>query len=77
LLQAYWDGYLAPRRAAFTHSLDAMRQAGRLDSDADPEVLQDILAGALIYRFLVRPGPHTEADRRAYGRQLLAAIGLT
>lgn len=76
LLQAYWDGYLAPRRAAFTQSLEAMRQAGRLDSDADPEVLQDILAGALIYRFLVRPGPHTEADRRAYGRQLLAAIGL-
>lgn len=76
LVQAYWNGYLAPRREAFDRALEAMKAAGRLRPDADPEIIQDMLAGALIYRFLVHPGPHDEAVRRDYGRRLLQAIGL-
>jgi AcrR family transcriptional regulator len=75
LLRAYWDGMLAPRREAFARSIAAMQAAGRLPRDADPDVLQDMISGALVYRLLLSPPQGVEAWR-AYCRQLLQALGI-
>ncbi|ATQ42735.1 TetR/AcrR family transcriptional regulator [Caulobacter mirabilis] len=76
LLEAYWSGYLAPRRAAFIRSLEAMKTAGRLAADVDPEVFLDMVSGALLYRLLVRPDPFPPEARRAYCLALLRTAGL-
>lgn len=77
LMRAYWDAHLAPRRKAFSKSLARMREEGRVPAHTDPDVLQDILAGALLYRFLVQPGKSTAQDRRAYSLKLLRQLGFT
>lgn len=76
LVRAYWDGMLAPRRQAFARAIVGMQAAGRLPADADPEVLQDVLAGALAYRLLLSPAQDVEGWR-AYCRQLLRTLGIS
>jgi len=76
LVRAYWDGTLAPRRQAFARAIVAMQAADRLPADADPEVLQDVLAGALAYRLLLSPAQDVEGWR-AYCRQLLRTLGIS
>ena len=75
LIRAYWDGYLAPRRAAFARAIAEMQAERRLPPGADPDVLQDMISGALVYRLLLSP-PATAAAWRDYCRKLLAALGL-
>lgn len=76
LLRAYWDGYLAPRRAAFARAIAAMQADGRLAADVDPEVVQDMISGALVYRLLFSSEPRSVEDWRAYCRALLRTLGL-
>lgn len=75
LVRAYWDGMLAPRRTAFGQAVAAMQAAGRLDPAVDPEVFQDMLSGALLYRLLLDP-PGSADAWRAYCRRLLAGLGV-
>jgi AcrR family transcriptional regulator len=75
LLRAYWDGYLAPRRAAFARAIAAMQAEERLAPGADADVLQDMISGALVYRLLLSP-PTTADAWRDYCRKLLGALGL-
>lgn len=75
LMETYWKTHLAPRREAFNRSLAAMRDNGALPVHSDPEIVQDMLTGALLYRFLVQPGKHTIEERRDYCRRLLKQIG--
>jgi AcrR family transcriptional regulator len=75
LIRAYWDGYLAPRRAAFARAIAEMQAQGRLPPGADPDVLQDMISGGLVYRLLL--SPPTSADAwRDYCRRLLGNLGL-
>ena len=74
LVRAYWDGYLAPRRAAFARAVEAMQSQGRLPAHADPQVLQDMISGALVYRLLLSP-PASAEDWRTYCRELLLTLG--
>lgn len=76
LLRAYWDGYLAPRRTAFARAIVAMQADGRLAADVDPDVLQDMISGALVYRLLLSPEQRSAEDWRAYCRALLRTLGL-
>jgi AcrR family transcriptional regulator len=75
LVRAYWDGYLAPRRAAFARAIAEMQAQGRLPPGADPDILQDMISGALVYRLLLSPPASAEAWRD-YCRRLLGALGL-
>ncbi|WP_439815533.1 TetR/AcrR family transcriptional regulator [Zavarzinia sp. CC-PAN008] len=80
LIAAYWQAHLAPRRAAFGKALEGMIAQGQLRGPAggpppDPDLIQDQLNGALLYRFLLQPGAHPLEERRAYCRRLLAALG--
>ncbi len=77
LVRAYWDGYLVPRRAAFSRAIVAMQADGCLAADVDPEVLQDMISGALVYRLLLSSEPRSVDDWRAYCRALLRTLGLT
>jgi AcrR family transcriptional regulator len=75
LMESYWTTHLQPRRDAFNRSLAKMRDNGSLPAHSDPEIVQDMLTGALLYRFLVQPGRHTIEERRDYCRRLLKQIG--
>ena len=52
------------------------RASGLLPKDADPEILQDMIGGALMYHLLVRPGHRNSQEMRAYVRKVLQEIGL-
>jgi AcrR family transcriptional regulator len=75
LMEAYWKAHLLPRRVAFNRSLEQMRDNGNLPAHTDPEIVQDMLVGALLYRFLVQPGKHSIEERLDYSRRLLRQIG--
>jgi hypothetical protein len=74
LMETYWKTHLLPRRLAFNQSLAHMRDAGALPPHSDPEIVQDMIVGALLYRFLVQPGKHNAEERLAYCRRLLQQI---
>jgi hypothetical protein len=46
--------------------LERAAQKGLLQSDSDPAVVMDLVAGAIVYRLLVHPGQPTPAEMRAY-----------
>ena len=75
LMETYWKTHLAPRRRQFNLSLERMREQGSLPADADPDIVQDMLVGALLYRFLVQPGHASETERRRYCERLLTHLG--
>ena len=76
LIGAYVEGYLAPRRAAFAQAVERMKAEGRLPSHTDPEVVQDMLSGAILVRLLTSGGPLSQAAWAAYCRRLVQSIGL-
>lgn len=76
LMQVYWEVYAAPRRAAFTAIVERARREGVLPEDTDPEVFQDLLGGAVLYRLLLMPGENTEEELRAYFIRVLRQLGL-
>jgi len=73
---AYWSSIVAPRRAIFAGIIRAARERGELPSGADPELLQDQLAGALAYRALVHPERATPHEAQRYVQSLLVSLGL-
>ncbi len=73
LLERYWADVLDPRWAAF----GALLQQSSRGTAADGELLSDIVAGALAWRVLVRPGPTSEADIRDFLIDVLGVLGLT
>lgn len=76
LKQAYWETIVEPRRRTFTRMILAARRRGELGDGPDPEVIQDLLAGALSHRALQHPEPLDEPGARRYVERLLDALGL-
>jgi AcrR family transcriptional regulator len=77
LMAVYREGYLMPRRNAFVRALERMRQAGLVTKAADPELLADMLIGALIQRIVITPPPRqTPEAMRAYMVRLLWQVGI-
>lgn len=70
LMRKYWNDTLGRRWAAFAAVLRARR------SDVDADVLADVLAGALLWRVVVRPGRRTEQDVRRYLIEVLRLLGV-
>nr|WP_090281681.1 TetR/AcrR family transcriptional regulator [Mycolicibacterium komanii] len=75
LMQTYWDRYIRPRRDLAVAMLERARRDGSVDSDADLEVLVDMLAGAVTYR-LLQPNPPTERQMRRYLEAAYRQVGL-
>jgi hypothetical protein len=76
LMSAYWENYLLPRRNIAAAALEKVRAEGLLPSDKDPEILLDLIAGAVMYHLLVRQGDRSKTKLREYIAKVFHALGL-
>ena len=77
LMQTYWSNYLAPRRKLIANLLEQARSQGLIRHDANPELLMDLISGAIIHHTLLRPGSHSREEMRTYLMSVLQELGLT
>jgi AcrR family transcriptional regulator len=75
IMAAYWTHYVEPRRAALRPLIERALAEGALPAHTDPDVLMDMMAGAVLYR-LARPGPLDAATMRRYLEDVYAQAGL-
>ena len=70
ILREFVERWVSPRRKATIADLERGKNAGELRAEADPEVLNDAIFGAIYYRALLRLGPLT----RRFGEQLVEEV---
>lgn len=75
LMQTYWDHYIQPRRRIVVAMLERAKADGAVDPAADPDVLVDMLAGAVTYRVL-QPNPPNARQMKQYLESLYRQVGL-
>lgn len=76
LMSIYWDAYLAPRRKAAARVLDDARRSGLIPHGSDPEILLDLITGAVMHHLLLRRGEGSKAALRAYLIRVFQQLGL-
>lgn len=66
LHRRYWQRRVKPRRERAINSLTAAAADGKVTSDADADLLVDMLAGLLLYRYFLTPQElrSTETDEQ-------------
>jgi AcrR family transcriptional regulator len=77
LMAIYWNNYMVPRREIVRGLIERARDEGLIREDADPELLMDLISGAIIHHSLVRPGRRSGAEMREYLLAVLRELGLT
>jgi AcrR family transcriptional regulator len=70
ILQQFYERWVGPRRSATIADLQRAQKAGELRSEAESELLNDAIFGAIYYRFLLRSGPLT----RRFGEELVEQV---
>ena len=70
ILRQFLERWVSPRRTATIADLQRGKNTGELRSEAEPEVLNDAIFGALYYRLLLRSGPLT----RRFGEDLVEQV---
>ncbi|APX32204.1 hypothetical protein BH708_05110 [Brachybacterium sp. P6-10-X1] len=75
ITQTYLAEMFTPRRDAFSAKIREAQADGQIDRSLDPEIMQDLLAGALIHKMLLWGDHATNADPRAYVEAVLESIG--
>src|SRR5580698_4597009 len=70
VLQEFFGRWVSPRRAATIADLQRGKDAGELRSEAEPELLNDAIFGAIYYRLLLRSAPLT----RRFGDELVEQV---
>ncbi|SON59703.1 putative HTH-type transcriptional regulator [Mycobacterium simulans] len=75
LMATYWKHYVLPRRHLVARLLERARNAGTVAADADPDVLIDMMAGAVMYRVL-QPDPPDVPEMVAYLKAIYRQVGL-
>lgn len=75
LMQTYWEHYIRPRRALAIAMLERAQADGAVASDANLEVLVDMLAGAVTYRVL-QPDPPNIRQMKRYLESAYRQVGL-
>jgi AcrR family transcriptional regulator len=68
--QQFFDRWVSPRRTATIADLERGKDAGELRSEAEPELLNDAIFGAIYYRLLLRSGPLTSR----FGEELVEQV---
>jgi len=68
--QAFFDRWVSPRRTATIADLQRGKNTGELRSDAEPDLLNDAIFGAIYYRFLLRSAPLTTR----FGEELVEQV---
>lgn len=77
LLANYCRKHVEPGWQALFAAIAKAREAGVVRSVPDPEMLRDILGGAVIHRLISRTGRLKESEERDWVKRLLSQIGLT
>jgi AcrR family transcriptional regulator len=75
LMATYWKHYILPRRKATAAMLENAKRAGTIPTDADVDVLIDMMAGAVVYRVL-QPAPPDASEMRRYLTEVYRLAGL-
>ena len=70
ILQQFFDRWVSPRRTATIAELQRAKNAGELQSEAEPELLVDAIFGAIYYRLLLRSAPLT----KRFGDELVEQV---
>jgi AcrR family transcriptional regulator len=70
VLQEFFGRWVCPRRNATIADLQRGKDAGELQSDTEPELLNDAIFGAIYYRMLLRSSSLT----RRFGEELVEQI---
>src|SRR5579864_654589 len=65
--QAFFDRWVSPRRTATIADLQRGKNASELRSDAEPDLLNDAIFGAIYYRFLLGLTPFS----KRFGEELV------
>ena len=76
LISSYWNETLLPRRQAFAKILERERKRGALPPGTDADVLQDLIAGALLWHVMIEPGERSAREIRSYLKRVLRQLGL-
>jgi AcrR family transcriptional regulator len=76
LLANYCRKHVEPGWRALFEALEKSRSAGGVQNIPDPEVLRDLLGGAVIHRLISRSGRMSEGSQRAWVKRLLRQIGI-
>ncbi|HLH13075.1 MAG TPA: TetR/AcrR family transcriptional regulator [Methylovirgula sp.] len=76
LMSTYRENYLLPRRRLAAAVLEKARAEGLLSSGAEPEILLDLIAGAIMHYMLVQQGNRSKIKLRDYVLRVLHALGL-
>lgn len=74
--RAYWSTVIEPRREVFAKMIMSARAKGEIPPGLEPQLLQDLLAGAIAYRLLMHPEPPDALHAESYVRGVLSALGL-
>jgi AcrR family transcriptional regulator len=56
-LDIYWSNCVAPRRAAIVERLEQAKARGEIRADVDADLAMDLVAGAVLYRLLLKSPP--------------------
>jgi AcrR family transcriptional regulator len=75
LIKTYWDRYVLPRRELARRLLENARKLGTVKPDTDPEILIDMMVGAVMWRVLQPDSPDADEMRR-YLRAVYRQVGL-
>src|ERR1700676_2671678 len=70
VLQEFFDRWVSPRRNATIADLQRGKDAGEMETDTEPELLNDAIFGAIYYRMLLHSGPLT----RRFGEELVEQV---
>ncbi len=76
LISSYWNETLLPRRQAFAKILEREHSRGSLPPSIDADVLQDLIAGALLWHVMIEPGERSAREIRSYLKRVLRQLGL-
>jgi AcrR family transcriptional regulator len=68
--QEFFDRWVSPRRTATIADLERGKAGGELRPEAEPEVLNDAIFGAIYYRLLLGSAPLT----RRFGEKLVEQV---
>jgi len=77
LMSVYWRVHMAPRRGAIVQVLERARAEGLIRPNANPEIVLDLISGALMHHLLMRPGERSADELRAYLLDVLGELGIT
>ncbi|MFI0423709.1 TetR/AcrR family transcriptional regulator [Spongiactinospora sp. 9N601] len=75
LMAAYWKHHILPRRELAAAMLRHAQKDGAVPADADPDVLIDMMVGAVTWRVL-QPTPPDAAEMLRYIKAVYQQIGL-